>query len=211
MNTRIMICATALLILGCQSSDHSVQQDLTGEWDVRVSLSKKTGRKLDQDMHQADKDIQDAKTEIRSELDSAGKEIRKALDENGITITTDDGHSGSGKDMAEGLEQLVEGLGQMAEGIANMGIGLGTAITRAITDHLKLAITLQPDGTIQAASRNGKIDIDINNNDQRWKVENGKFILYGDGTPDIFDIQTTESGFDLKGEEFILHLQRPGK
>ncbi len=208
MITRSLLLLALTLLFACQS-DRTVEQDLSGDWNVRVSLSEKTKEKVDRDLTKSEVDVQEAKKEIRTEFDAAKDEIRKALDENGIRITTDEGKDVTSTDLAEGLEKMVEGLGQMVEGIAGMGIGLGTAITRAITEHLELAVTLQPDGSIQASSRNGDIDIDINDSDNRWKIENGKFILYGDGSPEIFDIQTMDSGYDLKGEEVILHLRRP--
>ncbi len=205
MFIRSLLFLAITLLFSCQS-DQTVEQDLTGDWNVRVSLSEKTKTKVDRDLSKADIDLQEAKKEIRTEFDAAKEEIRKALDENGIQITTDNGEEATSTDLAEGLEKMVEGIGQMVEGIAGLSVGLGTAITRAITDHLELAVTLQPDGTIAATSRNGKMDIDINDSDNRWKIENGKFILYGDGSPEVFDIQSTETGFDLKGKDVILHL-----
>lgn len=200
-----------ILIFSCQAPDKSYEKDLSGDWDVRVSLADKTSREMDKELKNADNDIQEAKEEMRTEFDKAKQEIRKALDSTGITITNNDGENIKSTDLSEGLEKMVEGLGQMVEGIADMGIGLGTAITRAITNHLELKVTLLPDGKISATSKNKDFNIDINESDNSWKVEDGKFVLYGDGKPEIFEIIPSVDGFDLKGEEVILHLSRPEK
>lgn len=206
MNIRLLFLLPFILILGCQAPDKSYEKDLSGDWNVRVSLAEKTKREMDTELKNADKDIQEAKTEMRNEFDKAKQEIRKALDSTGINITNDDGEKIESTELSEGLEKMVEGLGQMVEGIADMGIGLGSAITRAITNHLELQVTLFPDGKISATSKNKDVNIDINDTDNRWKVEDGKFVLYGEGKPEIFEIVPTADGFDLKGKEVILHL-----
>ncbi|MCF8238550.1 MAG: hypothetical protein K9I85_10370 [Saprospiraceae bacterium] len=210
MIIRTLLFLALTLLFSCQS-EQTIEQDLAGDWNVRVSLSEKTKQEVDRDLSKADMDLEKAKKEIRTEVDEAKEEIRKSLDENGIRVTNGEGEEATTTDLSEGLEKMVEGIGQMVEGIAGMGVGLGTAITRAITEHLEQAVTLLPDGTIEATSRNGKVNIDINDSDNRWKVEDGKFILYGDGSPEVFDIKSTSTGFDLIGKDVILHLQRPVK
>ncbi len=209
MKFRLLFLLSFLFILGCQAPNKSYENDLSGDWNVRVSLAEKTSREMDKELINADKDIQEAKTEMHAEFDKAKQEIRNVLDSSGIKITTDDGESKKSAELTEGLEKMVEGLGQMVEGIANVGIGLGSVITRAITNHLELKVTLLADGKISARSSNKDLNIDINDSDNRWKVEDEKFILYGEGKAEIFDIIPTSDGFDLKGKEVILHLTSP--
>lgn len=212
---RTLPLLTLLIVLAlpaCQTSQ-DLQKDLTGQWNVRISLPNDKQSELDRELAQArkdvDTDLSQAKEEIRTELKAAGQEIRQALEEEGIHINTST--DGESSDLADGLTKMVEGIGQMVEGLTTMGVGLGTAITRAITENLELRVDLKADGTVGMTSTSDKVDLDIDHQDTRWKVEVGKFVLYGDEEPEIMDIVPTEDGYDLVGKEMIFHLKRAGQ
>lgn len=213
MRTLPLLTLLILLALpACQTSP-DLQQELTGQWHVRISLPEDKQADLDRDMKKAKKDLEDAgidladaKQNIRTELQEAGKEIRQSLEDEGIHINTST--DGQSSELADGLTKMVEGLGQMVEGLDTMGVGLGTAITRAITENLELRVDLKADGTVGMTSTSDKVDLDIDHQDTRWKVEEGKFVLYGDEEPEIMDIVPTEDGYDLVGKEMIFHLRK---
>lgn len=210
--TPLLSLLILLALPACQTSP-DLQKELTGQWHVRISLPEGRQADLDRDLKNAKKglkdaeiDLAEAKQNIRTELEEAGKEIRQSLEDEGIHVTTSTDSQSS--DLAEGLTKMVEGIGQMVEGLATMGVGLGSAITRAITENLELRVDLKPDGTIDMDSVSEKIDMDVSTRDTRWKIEGGKFVLYGDDEPEVMDIVPAEDGYDLIGKDMIFHLRK---
>ena len=58
----------------------SYEKDLSGDWNVRVSLAEKTKREMDTELKNADKDIQEAKTE------QSRKSMIEAMNEGRIRV-----------------------------------------------------------------------------------------------------------------------------
>lgn len=187
---RILLSLTlALLLTGCDS-DPALQSRLAGEWDVRIRLTESVSDSLSE-----------VKESIRGSIDSAREEIRTNLGDK-------DRQDGSAS-LAEGLDKLMDGIGDMMDGLAEMSRGLGSAITRSLSENLELRLNLHPDGTLEARSLRPGARVDIDLSDNRWSVENGKWILLGDDEPQAFNIRPTRDGFDLIGKSFVLQLTKP--
>ena len=196
----LMFVVTSLLLTACQS-DQTVKQDLTGTWDVRIRLADEPKEEIEKELSV------DVRTEIQEEFDSAKKEIREAFEEESVNITINkDGEEtkiGS-EQLVSGLEKMMDGLATMVEGLAN----LGTSIAEAITENLVFQATLESDGSIRIDSESDDIEIDISGQKTQWSVEDGKFVLSGDGDDETFTIVPTDTGYELVGEEVVIMLSR---
>jgi hypothetical protein len=200
------LCALLALTIALTScnSDKSQRSAMSGAYDVRVSLGEVPRQKIEGSLDSAKQEMRAARREMEEEFARAGQEIRKSLDSSGISIEFGSGDSSGENGLAEGFSSLFEGIAKLGEGIGKLGAGLG----RAIAENLKFRMNLKEDGSLSYGREGGLVKINFNEDQGQWKVEQGRFLMYGKDDSTWFDIKPTEKGYELVNPEVTLHLER---
>ena len=198
MKSYLFVLLSVLFIYSCKT-DEQKQNDFAGTYEVTVEVEN-ADDSMEEARENMKKDIDEAKEEIREEMKKAREEIKEEF--------------GEDSNLGDAIGQFVEGMGHFAEGMTELGESLGELgidIGAGILHDLRFNATFEADGDVELGRRRG---IRISTGDElRWKIENGKFVLYEeDGETNIFEIhEISDTEFDLVGEDVTFHLIRDDK
>ncbi|MEO1258354.1 MAG: hypothetical protein AAFZ15_06140 [Bacteroidota bacterium] len=198
MKNFLSLSLVSFLFFACQT-DQQIQDTFAGEYEVTLESpeTEKETKKAKKDMR---KDIDKAKEEIRDEIDKAKKEIEKEL--------------GEDSDFGKAISSFVEGMGHLAEGMTDLGESLGELgidLGTNILENVRFRAEFQSDGEVVFGKRSR---ISFRSNDLRWKIKNGKMIMWdaeedNEENAEVFEIvKNSKNEIDLVGEDIIFHLKK---
>lgn len=199
---QFLLIFLGMTLLSACVTDQQIQDSFSGEYEVTIEApeAEKEMQNAKKDMK---KDLDEAKEDIRDEIKKAKKDIEKEFGED-----SDFGKAISS--FVEGMGHFAEGMTDLGESLGEMGINLGAGLLKNVRFHANF----QRDGEVVFGKRN---KVKIENEDLRWKIKNGKLILWNEDDEseedaDEFEIvQISKNEIDLIGKDVIFHLIKKEK
>ena len=196
MKNYLILIFISSTFFACKT-DQQIQESFAGEYEVTIEApgTEEEMRSAKKDMHD---DIEEAKQEIRDEIEKAKQEIE-------IEFGEDNEFGKAISSFVDGMGHLAESMTDLGESLGAMGIDLGTDLL----SNVRFRAEFQSDGEI-AIGRTNRIS--FRSNDLRWKIKNGKMVLWDADEENEEDAETFEivkvskNEIDLIGDDIIFHL-----
>lgn len=182
-------------LVACQP-DASLKNELVGKWKVSIAADSIGQKNLTEAVQQA----------VDSGMEKASKKIEAAMDSIDIDMTIEsEGKETSinTQSLGEGLKAFAKGMGELFKGLAELGKGIMTLIE----ELAEVNVELKADGSVQFNSPNDEIDVELNEEQLKWSIADGKFLLESESEVDTFTVDRLENGFLLVGQEANFRLQ----
>ena len=143
---------------------------------------------------------------VDSGMEKASQEVKAAIDSVEFDLTIEskgDSQKIDSKGLAKGLKSLANGLEGLFKSLAQIGKGL----TAMIEEMVEVNVELRADGSMQFSSPNDEIDVELNEEQLKWSVEEGQFLLDSESKVDTFSVEQRDDGFLLSGKDASFRLK----
>ena len=191
---KLFVGLVLLSLVACQP-DASLKNELVGKWKVSIAADSTGQTNLTEAVQQA----------VDSGMEKASKEIEAAMDSIDVDLTIESNGETkklNNNSLGEGLKAFAKGMGELFKGLAELGKGLATLIQ----DLAEVNVELKADGSMQFSSPNDEIDVELNEEQLKWSIADGKFLLESESEVDTFTVDRLENGFLLVGREAKFRL-----
>jgi len=186
---KLFIGLVLFSLVACQP-DASLRNELVGKWKVSIAADSSGQTNLTEAVQQA----------VDSGMEKASKEIEAAMDSIDVDLTIEskgETKKLNNNSLGEGLKAFAKGMGELFKGLAELGKGLATLIQ----DLAEVNVELKSDGSMQFSSPNDEMDVELNEEQLKWSIADGKFLLESESEVDTFSIERLDEGFLLIGKE----------